>query len=350
MESVGAFLDEEWESLSRMFSSEDSDFMRHFHGSDLISNQSENGLSFEIPLNFLANFTDENVAAGAEDALFFPSDTLDSNTNFYYVSQESSNSSTEIDKVFFPNQENNVKFPDHVIIDTSDDQSTRLSMMVCNDDHNFLTVPDFPDDHVMGDILFVKEDMGSAEIGDSVKKVQSKRKTETSDEKMEEKSSESPKKKSRVSKDASRNKPRIVQSKKNKKVTQNSNEELEETNSGGSGRSSSNCSSEDACNGSQELNGGENSESKGKARASRGSATDPQSLYARRRREKINERLRILQNLVPNGTKVDISTMLEEAVHYVKFLQLQIKLLSSDDMWMYAPIAYNGMDIGQLRS
>nr|GMC55161.1 transcription factor bHLH85-like [Ipomoea batatas] len=86
--------------------------------------------------------------------------------------------------------------------------------------------------------------------------------------------------------------------------------------------------------------------SNGKTRASRGAATDPQSLYARRRREKINERLRILQSLVPNGTKVDISTMLEEAVHYVKFLQLQIKLLSSDDLWMYAPIAYNGMDIG----
>ncbi|CAH2051950.1 unnamed protein product [Thlaspi arvense] len=83
-----------------------------------------------------------------------------------------------------------------------------------------------------------------------------------------------------------------------------------------------------------------------KTRASRGNATDPQSLYARKRRERINERLRVLQNLVPNGTKVDISTMLEEAVQYVKFLQLQIKLLSSDDLWMYAPIAYNGMDIG----
>ncbi|KAL9224307.1 hypothetical protein vseg_000355 [Gypsophila vaccaria] len=86
--------------------------------------------------------------------------------------------------------------------------------------------------------------------------------------------------------------------------------------------------------------------SNGKTRASRGSATDPQSLYARKRRERINERLKILQTLVPNGTKVDISTMLEEAVHYVKFLQLQIKLLSSDEMWMYAPIAYNGMNLG----
>ncbi|KAF0888921.1 hypothetical protein E2562_020143 [Oryza meyeriana var. granulata] len=86
--------------------------------------------------------------------------------------------------------------------------------------------------------------------------------------------------------------------------------------------------------------------SKGKSRAGRGAATDPQSLYARKRRERINERLKTLQNLVPNGTKVDISTMLEEAVHYVKFLQIQIKLLSSDEMWMYAPIAYNGMNIG----
>ncbi|CAF1972414.1 unnamed protein product [Brassica napus] len=65
-----------------------------------------------------------------------------------------------------------------------------------------------------------------------------------------------------------------------------------------------------------------------------------------KRREKINERLKTLQNLVPNGTKVDISTMLEEAVNYVKFLQLQIKLLSSDDLWMYAPLAYNGIDMG----
>ncbi|KAH7651646.1 Myc-type basic helix-loop-helix (bHLH) domain-containing protein [Dioscorea alata] len=84
----------------------------------------------------------------------------------------------------------------------------------------------------------------------------------------------------------------------------------------------------------------------GKTKSSRGAATDPQSLYARKRRERINQRLRILQNLVPNGTKVDISTMLEEAVQYVKFMQLQIKLLSSDELWMYAPFAYNGMNIG----
>ncbi|XP_062209160.1 uncharacterized protein LOC133910939 [Phragmites australis] len=45
----------------------------------------------------------------------------------------------------------------------------------------------------------------------------------------------------------------------------------------------------------------------GKARAGRGEATDPQSLYARKRRERINERLKTLQNLVPNGTKASYS-------------------------------------------
>ncbi|KAJ7958247.1 putative Transcription factor [Quillaja saponaria] len=159
------------------------------------------------------------------------------------------------------------------------------------------------------------------------------------------------KKKPRVSKDVQRCKKNAQA--KNQKVTPSGNEE-EETNAGISdGQSSSSHASEDDTP-SRETNAGTISASKasvtlnssGKPRASRGSATDPQSLYARKRRERINDRLRILQNLVPNGTKVDISTMLEEAVHYVKFLQLQIKLLSSDDMWMYAPIAYNGMDIG----
>ncbi|CAA7041618.1 unnamed protein product [Microthlaspi erraticum] len=86
----------------------------------------------------------------------------------------------------------------------------------------------------------------------------------------------------------------------------------------------------------------------GKANRNRGKATDPQSVYARKRRERINDRLKTLQSLVPNGTKVDISTMLEEAVHYVKFMQLQIKLLSSDDLWMYAPLAHNGLNMGGL--
>ncbi|KAM0937423.1 putative transcription factor bHLH family [Dioscorea sansibarensis] len=155
-----------------------------------------------------------------------------------------------------------------------------------------------------------------------------------------------------VSNVSSKKRPRATTVKRSTKKARKSSQTRDEDDNNArlNGHSSSCSSSDDELNG----RGGMSSSSKdsealnlnGKTRASRGSATDPQSLYARKRRERINERLRILQNLVPNGTKVDISTMLEEAVQYVKFLQLQIKLLSSDDMWMYAPIAYNGMDIG----
>ncbi|KAM0875320.1 hypothetical protein ACQ4PT_036864 [Festuca glaucescens] len=58
-----------------------------------------------------------------------------------------------------------------------------------------------------------------------------------------------------------------------------------------------------------------------------------QSLVAKNRREKISERLRALQELVPNGTKVDMVTMLEKAITYVKFLQLQVKVLATDEFW-----------------
>ncbi|XP_008677952.1 transcription factor bHLH139 [Zea mays] len=98
------------------------------------------------------------------------------------------------------------------------------------------------------------------------------------------------------------------------------------------------CSSEDDSAGACEepIVLKQSTSSRGPSRSSK----DSQSLYAKRRRERINEKLRTLQQLIPNGTKVDMSTMLEEAVQYVKFLQLQIKLLSSEETWMYAPLAY----------
>ncbi|KAF8095645.1 hypothetical protein N665_0327s0001 [Sinapis alba] len=63
------------------------------------------------------------------------------------------------------------------------------------------------------------------------------------------------------------------------------------------------------------------------------SPKDPQSLAAKNRRERISERLKILQELVPNGTKVDLVTMLEKAISYVKFLQVQVKVLAADEFW-----------------
>ncbi|KAH7847749.1 hypothetical protein Vadar_029871 [Vaccinium darrowii] len=246
-------------------------------------------------------------------------------TNLPYFSQESSNSSPD-SIISFPNNPN----PENL-----------------GNPNNFESMHFYPlfSNNVIEEIHREKKDHQPAVVAYPVKEeLQLKRKNDLS---------ETPKKKSRVSRYAQKGKKNVMY-KKNQKISLNGNSEEENSNIATNG---SGCCSleEDSIASSQELIREETSESKpisalnseGKTRAARGAATDPQSLYARKRRERINEKVRILQSLVPNGTKVDISTMLEEAVQYVKCLQLQIKLLSSDDLWMYAPIAaYNGMDMG----
>ncbi|KAF0931093.1 hypothetical protein E2562_002455 [Oryza meyeriana var. granulata] len=63
-------------------------------------------------------------------------------------------------------------------------------------------------------------------------------------------------------------------------------------------------------------------------RARRGQATDPHSIAERLRRERIAERMKALQEMVPNANKTDKASMLDEIIDYVKFLQLQVKVLS----------------------
>ncbi|XP_057500550.1 bHLH transcription factor RHL1-like [Actinidia eriantha] len=76
-----------------------------------------------------------------------------------------------------------------------------------------------------------------------------------------------------------------------------------------------------------------------RVRARRGQATDPHSIAERLRREKIAERMKALQELVPNGNKTDKASMLDEIIEYVKFLQLQVKVLSVSRLGGAAAVA-----------
>lgn len=71
-------------------------------------------------------------------------------------------------------------------------------------------------------------------------------------------------------------------------------------------------------------------------------STDPQSVAARQRRHRISDRFKILQSLVPGGSKLDTVSMLEGAIQYVKFLKTQIWLHQA--MISLALVGYNAED------
>ncbi|XP_020257862.1 transcription factor bHLH130-like [Asparagus officinalis] len=69
-----------------------------------------------------------------------------------------------------------------------------------------------------------------------------------------------------------------------------------------------------------------------KIRAKRGCSTHPRSIAERVRRTRISERMRKLQELVPNMDKqTNTADMLDLAVDYIKDLQKQVKVLGEGE-------------------
>ncbi|KAG4122753.1 hypothetical protein ERO13_D11G286100v2 [Gossypium hirsutum] len=60
----------------------------------------------------------------------------------------------------------------------------------------------------------------------------------------------------------------------------------------------------------------------------RSRAAEVHNLSERRRRDRINEKMHALQELIPNCNKVDKASMLDEAIDYLKTLQLQVQIMS----------------------
>ncbi|KAJ7967570.1 Transcription factor [Quillaja saponaria] len=362
MEPVEGICEGEWSSLSGFYTAEEAVFMTQFLDNCSVPNELNKSVNVAIPSAFCPaghESTTLNVA-GFNHCTYYSSNIA--NTNSLCFSQGTSAYSCEDGSCnLFPtsSNENNSYSDCHPVLITN---GGSISTDFCMEDAMISPYIIEGLDCLIQQINEGNAEESGLDIGQGVvadKNLGAKREcgflvSELAAEDKDKNFETSPKRPRSSIAFPIKNK-RSVKAKKNPKLSATIKNE-EDGNPGVHWQSSSSCCSEDDPHASPELNEGAASSSlspKGPAplnmngkRATSGSTTDSQSLYARKRRERINERLRILQNLVPSGTKVDISTMLDEAVQYVKFLQLQIKLLSSDDLWMYAPIAYSGMNIG----
>nr|XP_016515370.1 PREDICTED: transcription factor PIF7-like [Nicotiana tabacum] len=73
----------------------------------------------------------------------------------------------------------------------------------------------------------------------------------------------------------------------------------------------------------------------------------------RRRRDRINEKMKALQKLVPNASKTDKASMLDEVIKYLKQLQAQIQLISNarnmESQMMMPPLSLGLMQLPHIQ-
>ncbi|KAI3449857.1 hypothetical protein Pfo_006522 [Paulownia fortunei] len=93
----------------------------------------------------------------------------------------------------------------------------------------------------------------------------------------------------------------------------------------------------------------------GSASTKRSRAAEVHNLSERRRRDRINEKMRALQELIPRCNKSDKASMLDEAIEYLKSLQMQVQMMSMGcgmvpmmypGMQQYMPAMGMGMGMG----
>ncbi|XP_010508482.1 PREDICTED: transcription factor PIF4-like [Camelina sativa] len=87
--------------------------------------------------------------------------------------------------------------------------------------------------------------------------------------------------------------------------------------------------------------GNKSNQRSGSTRRSR--AAEVHNLSERRRRDRINERMKALQELIPHCSKTDKASILDEAIDYLKSLQLQLQVMWMGSGMTAAPMMFPGV-------
>ncbi|XP_071741814.1 transcription factor PIF1-like [Rutidosis leptorrhynchoides] len=82
-------------------------------------------------------------------------------------------------------------------------------------------------------------------------------------------------------------------------------------------------------------------QSRGSTSTKRARAAEVHNLSERRRRDRINEKMKALQELIPRCNKSDKASMLDEAIEYLKSLQMQVQMMSMG--YSMVPMMFPGM-------